>query len=100
MYTLNMAVAWDPEKARQNLRKHGVRFADAILDLEDPYAVTISDHESEPSEMRWVTLGADAQGRVLVRWETPRLCRGGSRSLTCTAVSLTLLANAMYHSRR
>jgi hypothetical protein len=66
MYTLNMAVAWDPEKARQNLRKHGVRFADAILALEDPYAVTISDHESEPSEMRWVTLGADAQGRVLV----------------------------------
>ncbi len=66
MYTLNMAVAWDPEKARQNLRKHGVRFADAILVLEDPYAVTISDHESEPSEMRWVTLGADAQGRVLV----------------------------------
>jgi uncharacterized protein len=66
MYTLNMAVAWDPEKARQNLRKDGVRFADAILDLEDPYAVTISDHESEPSEMRWVTLGADAQGRVRV----------------------------------
>jgi uncharacterized protein len=66
MYTLNMAVAWDPEKARQNLRKHGVRFADAILVLEDPYAITISDPESEPSEMRWVTLGADAQGRVLV----------------------------------
>ena len=25
-------------------------------------------------------------GDVLVRWETPRLCRGGSRSLTDTGV--------------
>ena len=61
-----MAVVWDPEKASQNFRKHGVRFADAVLVLEDPYAVTISVHESEPSEERWVTLGADAHGRVLV----------------------------------
>jgi len=72
MYTINMAVVWDPEKAQQNFRKHGVRFADAILVLEDPYAVTISDHESEPLEMRWVTLGADAQGRVLVEVYTYR----------------------------
>ena len=34
--------------------------------LDDPYAVTITDYESEPVEARWVTLGADAQGRVLV----------------------------------
>ena len=61
-----MAVVWDPEKAKQNFRKHGVRFADAELVLEDPYAVTIEDHEYEPAEVRWVTLGADAQGRVLV----------------------------------
>ena len=61
-----MAVIWNPEKANQNLRKHGVHFADAVLVLEDPYAVTIEDHECEPAEVRWVTLGADAQGRVLV----------------------------------
>jgi uncharacterized DUF497 family protein len=61
-----MEVVWDPEKAKQNLRKHGVRFADAVLVLDDPHAITLSDYESEPSEARWVTLGADAQGRVLV----------------------------------
>jgi uncharacterized DUF497 family protein len=61
-----MEFVWDREKARQNVAKHGVRFADAVLVLDDPYAITIADHESEPTEARWVTLGADAQGRVLV----------------------------------
>ena len=61
-----MAIVWDAEKAAQNVLKHGVRFADAVLVLEDPYAVTIADEESSPDEARWVTLGADALGRVLV----------------------------------
>lgn len=61
-----MGVVWDPEKARQNVEKHGVRFADAVMALDDPYAITITDFESEPAEERWVTLGADAQGCVLV----------------------------------
>ena len=57
---------WDPAKAAQNLKKHGVRFADAVLVLDDPYALTIEDGESSPAERRWVTLGADALGRILV----------------------------------
>jgi len=65
-YTKTVEIVWDPAKARQNLRKHGVRFADAVMVLDDTYAITISDSESEPAEARWVTLGADAQGRVLV----------------------------------
>jgi uncharacterized DUF497 family protein len=31
-------VEWDPVKARANLRKHGVRFADAVMALEDGIA--------------------------------------------------------------
>jgi uncharacterized protein len=46
--------------------KHGVRFADAALVLEDPYAITITDYESDPGEERFVTVGADASGRLLV----------------------------------
>ncbi len=64
MYSTSVGVVWDQEKAKRNIQKH--RFADAVLVLDDPYAVTIADHESEPTEVRWVTLGADAQGRVLV----------------------------------
>jgi hypothetical protein len=61
-----MQVVWDRTKAKQNVAKHGVRFADAVLALDDPYAITVADNESEPSDPRWVTIGADAQGRVLV----------------------------------
>ncbi len=61
-----MEIVWDAAKAAQNVVNHGVRFVDAVLVLEDPYAVTIADEESSPDESRWVTLGADALGRVLV----------------------------------
>jgi len=56
---------WDPAKARQNLRKHGVDFADAVTVLEDEAALTIRDPFSE-QEQRWITLGVDALGRLLV----------------------------------
>jgi hypothetical protein len=56
---------WDPAKARQNLRKHGVDFADAVTVLEDEAALTIRDPFSE-QEQRWITLGMDALGRLLV----------------------------------
>jgi uncharacterized DUF497 family protein len=28
---------WDPAKARANLLKHGVDFAEAVIAIEDPY---------------------------------------------------------------
>ena len=52
-----------PEKAEKNLRKHGIRLAQAVVVLDDPYAVTVIDHESDPGEERLVTF---AHGRVLV----------------------------------
>jgi uncharacterized DUF497 family protein len=36
-----MRVVWDSAKARENLRKHGVDFADAAVALEDENALTI-----------------------------------------------------------
>lgn len=55
---------WDPRKAAANLLKHGVRFADAIAVLEDERAVSIQ--EDHLDEERWVVIGLDALGRVLV----------------------------------
>jgi len=55
---------WDPEKARTNLRKHRVDFADAATVFEDPRALTRDD--PDPREERFVTLGLDALGRLLV----------------------------------
>lgn len=55
---------WDREKADANRTKHGVDFADAATVLTDDLALTRQD--SNPDEERFVTLGMDALGRVLV----------------------------------
>jgi uncharacterized DUF497 family protein len=60
-----VAIGWDPEKARLNARKHGVFFADAVMALEDEEALTERDL-SPREEERWVTMGLDGLGRVLV----------------------------------
>ena len=66
-----MGVEWDPEKARSNAHKHGVDFADALIALEDPNAITIDDPDAV-GEARYVSLGADPLGRVLVTVFTSR----------------------------
>ena len=60
-----MRVAWDPRKAPTNLRKHGIRFSDAEAVFFDAMAATRDDPDSH-SETRWVTVGADALGRIVV----------------------------------
>ncbi len=57
-------IEWDPNKARNNLLKHGISFVDAVSVLEDESALTIED--DSPSEERFITVGLDAFGRVLV----------------------------------
>jgi uncharacterized DUF497 family protein len=63
-------------KAASNLHKHGVRFADAVSVFSDEFALTATDDFAE--EERFVTLGTDAFGRVLVgvyTWRGERLIR-------------------------
>ena len=60
-----MTSEWDPAKAHSNFSKHGVRFADAVSALEDQLALTMRDPSSEDEE-RWITLGMDAEGKLLV----------------------------------
>lgn len=66
MYTKAVAIIWDPDKLKANIAKHGVAFRDAVPVLEDPLAITITDHESAPGEERLVTIGLDALMRILV----------------------------------
>jgi uncharacterized protein len=60
-----MDAEWDPKKARLNFRKHGIRFADALSVLKDARVLTITE-QSADGEERWITLGTDAVGRILV----------------------------------
>lgn len=56
---------WDPVKARHNLAKHNVDFADAIGALEDDLAITVPDPYLR-TEKRFLTVGMDFLGRLLV----------------------------------
>ena len=60
-----MRVVWDPSKAGANLLKHGVRFSDAEGVLFDTLALTREDVTSA-GERRFVSIGADHTGRVVV----------------------------------
>ena len=63
-YTGSVNYAWDKEKAKANLLKHGVSFADAVAVFSDDHALTVED--DDPDEQRFVTIGIDAFGHVLV----------------------------------
>ena len=55
---------WDDSKAKVNQSKHGISFADTFGVFEDPNAVTIEDFHR--GEQRYITIGMDAFGRILV----------------------------------
>jgi len=60
-----MEITWDPKKAETNFRKHKVRFSDAETVLYDPMALTLEE-QGISGEQRFVTVGSDAIGRIVV----------------------------------
>ena len=43
VYTILVDIVWDPEKAKINLKKHGIHFSDAEIILSDSNALTRED---------------------------------------------------------
>ena len=72
-----MTATFDPKKDAANLKKHGVSLAEGDGVLSDPLAVTIED-ESAEREQRFVTLGANIFGSLMVVVWTPRATKLGS----------------------
>jgi uncharacterized protein len=64
-YTFRVALrfTWDPRKARLNLSKHGVSFAEAATVFADPLALFLEDLV-EPE--RAILIGLSEAGRLLV----------------------------------
>lgn len=60
-----MTIEFDPIKAASNLQKHGVHFAEAEMVLQDTMALTIEDPDAV-NEQRWITMGMDLTGRILL----------------------------------
>ena len=62
---------FDPRKEAANLRKHGVSLTEGAGVLGDPWALTIED-EAALGESRYVTIGTNVFGVVMVVVHTPR----------------------------
>lgn len=78
-----MAYQWDKDKAAANLRKHGIDFADAVSVFSDDLAITTPDERFD--EERFITIGLDALGRVLVvayTWRGQKIRLISARSAT------------------
>ena len=63
---------WDPVKARRNLKDHKIAFERGATVFLDPEALSEFDEEHSEEEDRWITLGLDRTGSLLVVCHTYR----------------------------
>jgi uncharacterized DUF497 family protein len=76
---------WDAQRARANLRENRVDFAGAVAVFEDEQALTIRDEVTAVDEQRYVSLGRDVRGRILVvayTWRAGRIRLFSARRAT------------------
>jgi uncharacterized protein len=66
-----VTASFDPKKDAANLKNHGVSLTEGDGVLSDPLAVTIED-ESAEGEQRFVTVGTNTFGSLMVVVWTPR----------------------------
>jgi len=66
-----VAFEFDPKKDAANLKKHGVSLSDGDGVLNDPLAITVED-DSVEGEQRFVTIGMNVFGSLMVVVYTPR----------------------------
>jgi uncharacterized DUF497 family protein len=93
VHTLGAEIEWDPSKAEQNRRKHHVDFADAATVFEDEFGMTQED--ARHGEQRFMTVAADALGRVLV----VVYCWRGERIRLISARRATPRERSLYEER-
>lgn len=57
---------WDPRKAAENVRKHGVSFEEASTVFTDPLSMLRADPDHSLGEQRFLLLGMSTGGTLLV----------------------------------
>jgi uncharacterized DUF497 family protein len=63
---MDLIFEWDPKKAAYNRRKHRITFEEAKSIFGDPYELMIPDAEHSEDELRSVSIGESAKGRILL----------------------------------
>ena len=61
-----MEFKWDPAKADENRKKHGVPFEEALTVFADPLARIFDDPDHSTDEMREIVVGHSAKQRLLL----------------------------------
>jgi uncharacterized DUF497 family protein len=69
---VRLTFEWNVDKARANLRKHGVSFEEAATVFGDPLSITVPDPDHSGTERRFVILGMSVMHRLLVVVHTER----------------------------
>lgn len=67
-----MDFEWDPAKAEDNERKHGVSFHEGATVFGDPLAITFADPDHSDDEERYLTFGSSRRDRLIVVAHTDR----------------------------
>ena len=67
-----MRFEWDSEKAKQNIKKHGVSFEEASTIFYDPHSATFDDPVHSFDEYRFITIGLSSHDRLIVVSHTDR----------------------------
>lgn len=69
---MELSFDWDPNKARDNIRKHGIAFGEAVTVFRDPFSLFILDLAHSTDEERLLILGFSERQRLLVVVHTDR----------------------------
>ncbi|MBN1847183.1 MAG: BrnT family toxin [Deltaproteobacteria bacterium] len=67
-----MQFEWDREKEKQNIKKHGISFDEAVTVFYDPLSATFNDPDHSISEHRLITIGFSSKGHLFVVSHTER----------------------------
>ena len=90
-----MIYEWDAAKARANLRKHKVSFAEAASVFLDPFAITYLDPDHSDEEDREITIGFSSKKRALFVSH----CERGNRIRIIGARKVTKKEQLQYEKR-
>ncbi|MBI3291651.1 MAG: BrnT family toxin [Elusimicrobia bacterium] len=69
---MDLRFDWDPTKAHNNQRKHGVMFVEASSVFFDEHGILIHDPDHSDEEHRYLLIGMSAKLRLLVVSHTYR----------------------------
>jgi uncharacterized DUF497 family protein len=80
-----MNFEWDPKKAEENLKKHGISFQEAATVFGDALSITFPDPDHSEEESRQITFGLSLQKRLMVVSHTQR--RNRTRIINARPIS-------------